>query len=162
MAKAINAGDVPQLRSLYRSPYHPDLEWFEAQSNTADFIARCTEAYSHYLNPDLTPEQALATFQTFRILCATHEGLCGVVHWNRVLERALAQKNLLAPHTEFYLGRPILILQNDYSLGLFNGDIGLILKNKHDQKPRAYFINQQGALVPYLRRSCLSIKLVSP
>jgi exodeoxyribonuclease V alpha subunit len=150
LAKAINLGDVTQLRSLYRSAYHPDLEWFEAHTHEHEFVATCTQAYSPYLHSDLTPEQALAAFQKFRILCATHEGTCGVAFWNRALERALAQKNLLAPHTEFYLGRPILILQNDYSLGLFNGDIGLILKSRHDQKPRAYFVNQQGKLVTYM------------
>jgi exodeoxyribonuclease V alpha subunit len=52
---------------------------------------------------------------------------------NRMAERMLVRRGRVKINprsgSPWYAGRPVLITQNDYSLGLFNGDIGITLRD---------------------------------
>lgn len=90
-------------------------------------------------------------FNQYRILCAMRSGDYGVEGINQYVTQALANAKLIKPLQEFYLGRPIIIQSNDYNLGLFNGDIGLILQD--EDKPErlmAHFIKADGSLLKVL------------
>ncbi|MBI1676935.1 exodeoxyribonuclease V subunit alpha [Shewanella sp. DW31] len=90
-------------------------------------------------------------FNQYRILCAMRSGDYGVEGINQFVTQALANAKLIKPLQEFYLGRPIIIQSNDYNLGLFNGDIGLILQD--EDKPErlmAHFIKADGSLLKVL------------
>jgi exodeoxyribonuclease V alpha subunit len=90
-----------------------------------------------------TPDDALAAQSAFRILCAIRKGPYGVDHLNRVAESILA--GFIQPAGRHYPGRPIMILQNDYNLGLFNGEIGVILPNPSEPgELRAFFPDANG------------------
>ena len=69
-----------------------------------------------------TPGEAFALFEGFRILCATHGGPCGVDAANAVLQKLLGVK----PYGHGY---PVMVTVNDYAHRLFNGDIGLCLRD---------------------------------
>ncbi|MCW5609073.1 MAG: exodeoxyribonuclease V subunit alpha [Rubrivivax sp.] len=74
---------------------------------------------------------ALALLQDFdrcRVLAALREGPWGVSGLNTAVEQALARRGWLDPRGEWYAGRPVMVTRNDPSLGLFNGDIGLVLR----------------------------------
>ena len=47
---------------------------------------------------------------------------------NAAIERALAAKGLINRRGEWYEGRPIMVTRNDAGIGVFNGDIGIVLK----------------------------------
>ena len=71
--------------------------------------------------------QALALFDAFNefcVLCALREGPLGVIKLNAQIEQALG----LGQDT-WYIGRPVMITRNDYTLDLMNGDIGMCLPN---------------------------------
>ena len=72
------------------------------------------------------PVQGIAELNRFRLLCALKSGPQGADTINRLCEQILRAENMI-PSAEalWYAGRPILITENDYTLGLFNGDIGL-------------------------------------
>ena len=73
---------------------------------------------------------ALATLDRHRLLCAHRDGPCGVRHWNRQVERWLAERDRATDRrdrSEWYAGRPLLVTANDYGLGLFNGDTGVVV-----------------------------------
>ena len=54
---------------------------------------------------------------------------------------------LIEPLTTHYHGRPVLIRTNDYQLRLFNGDVGLILRDAEaGGELRAFFIDAEGRL----------------
>jgi exodeoxyribonuclease V alpha subunit len=65
----------------------------------------------------------------FRILCATRQGISGVEHFNTLVEQSLTKKGLLSAGQNQYQGKPIMISENDYRLGLYNGDIGLLWRH---------------------------------
>lgn len=90
------------------------------------------------------PQGRLRLFETFRVLCPVREGPFGVAAMNRLIERILAEEGLLDPSGVHYEGRPVLITENDYSLNLFNGDIGIILR--HEGEVRACFPGGDGTL----------------
>lgn len=83
--------------------------------------------YSTYLCCDLV-EEALQIFESTRILCASHEGPCGDMEINRLLAERLRARGLLESGEDFH-GKPVMITVNDYELGLFNGDIGLLWRD---------------------------------
>jgi exodeoxyribonuclease V alpha subunit len=68
--------------------------------------------------------EALDALGTFRILCAHRRGPHGVSGWTSQVESWLA--DAIEP-TDWYAGRPLLVTENDYGLGLYNGDTGVII-----------------------------------
>ncbi|GAB2871969.1 exodeoxyribonuclease V subunit alpha [Paraburkholderia jirisanensis] len=71
----------------------------------------------------------LVTHGEFQLLCALRRGPWGVEGLNKRIARMLQEEELItiSGHAEWYLGRPVLVTQNDYELGLMNGDIGITL-----------------------------------
>ncbi|WP_119153031.1 exodeoxyribonuclease V subunit alpha [Caldimonas tepidiphila] len=72
--------------------------------------------------------EVLTAFERFRVLCAVREGDWGVAGLNRAIEGALVQAGLLRKGGEWYEGRPVMVTRNHAGLGVFNGDIGIVLK----------------------------------
>ncbi|WP_285103493.1 exodeoxyribonuclease V subunit alpha [Promicromonospora sp. MEB111] len=74
---------------------------------------------------------AVELAERHRLLCAHREGPWGAAHWNRLVERRLGEASGAylgaAVGAEWYAGRPVLITANDYGLGLFNGDTGVVV-----------------------------------
>ena len=83
----------------------------------------------------------LTRFDTFRVLCAVREGPWGVSGLNASIERAVAERGLLQRRGEWYEGRPVMVTRNDPALGVFNGDIGVVLKPPSSGGLRAYFLD---------------------
>ncbi|MES2258599.1 MAG: exodeoxyribonuclease V subunit alpha [Pseudomonadota bacterium] len=69
----------------------------------------------------------LASFESFRILCAVRDGEWGVAGLNEAIGQHLEMKGLIRRRGEWYVGRPVMVTRNDYATGVFNGDIGLTL-----------------------------------
>jgi exodeoxyribonuclease V alpha subunit len=136
---AINAG----LRALLAQAvdaYRPYLE----------LIARHQQALLS-LQSDYEPEAIIDSFNQYRLLCAMRGGDYGVEGSNQAVTQALAGAKLIEPAQEFYLGRPVIIQCNDYNLGLFNGDIGLVLQDKDKpQRLMAHFIRADGSILKVL------------
>jgi exodeoxyribonuclease V alpha subunit len=76
-------------------------------------------------------QRAIDVLDEHRLLCAHRDGPWGVGHWNRAVERGLAEQTGLPIGggwgQEWYAGRPLLLTSNDYGLELFNGDTGVVL-----------------------------------
>ncbi len=82
----------------------------------------------------------LADFERFRLLCAVREGEWGCDGLNRAVERVLVADGLLVKRGEWYEGRPVMVTRNDPGIGVFNGDIGIVLRPRVPTSPlRAWF-----------------------
>lgn len=73
------------------------------------------------------PGRALAALDRHRLLCAHRDGPFGVRHWNRRIEQWFTAETGVSVLDSAYLGRPILVQSNDYSLGIYNGDTGVVV-----------------------------------
>lgn len=70
-------------------------------------------------------------FNKFRILTAGHNGEWGDHNINDYLTRwHMAELKLPLGKSPWFHGRPVMVLQNNYELGLFNGDIGICLQTQ--------------------------------
>ncbi|WP_392560220.1 exodeoxyribonuclease V subunit alpha [Orbus mooreae] len=116
-------------------------------------VEQCADAYQAYLNIIMmNPYDVMAVleaFAQFRLLCALRDGPFGVKGLNKVIENRLKQYGhiTIAKQDAWYIGRPIMILKNSFSLGLFNGDIGITLPAADDSnKLKVYFLLPNGQI----------------
>ena len=71
---------------------------------------------------------ALAALRRHRLLCAHRDGPFGRAHWaDLAMEWTAAAIGRRLKPSGFYPGQPLLITANDYQVGVFNGDIGVVV-----------------------------------
>ncbi|MBK5101081.1 MAG: exodeoxyribonuclease V subunit alpha, partial [Desulfobacteraceae bacterium] len=157
VSRAVNKGDGDLALKLLKSGTYDDIRWKPLpKPNPLHRVLRqnVLEGYKPYLETS-DPIEAFHLFEQFRLLCAVRKGPYGVMTLNLVAEKILQEENLITPGKRWYRGRPVLITRNDYNLGLFNGDIGIILPDPaSNQDLRALFLSPDGTL-----RKLLPIRL---
>ncbi len=73
---------------------------------------------------------ALEALAGFRILCAHRRGPYGVASWTARLEGWLqSELEDFTIDDRWYVGRPLLVTENDYELRLNNGDTGVVVSS---------------------------------
>ena len=78
-----------------------------------------------------TISELMDEFNKFRILTAGHNGEWGDHNINDYLTRwHMTELKLPLGKSPWFHGRPVMVLQNNYELGLFNGDIGICLQTQ--------------------------------
>ncbi len=86
---------------------------------------------------------AVAALDDHRLLCAHREGPHGVRHWNRQVEQWLTDELRLPFLAEWYVGRPLLVTSNDYTLQVYNGETGAVVREP-DGRLRAWISGSDG------------------
>jgi exodeoxyribonuclease V alpha subunit len=82
---------------------------------------------------------ALEAIGAFRVLCAHRRGDHGAQAWRARVESWLAAAIAgFMGQGEWYVGRPLLMTENDYGLRLYNGDTGVVVGGP-DGRPAAAF-----------------------
>ncbi|PLX82690.1 MAG: exodeoxyribonuclease V subunit alpha [Desulfuromonas sp.] len=149
LAQAVNDGASQQAEQLLDSTDANGISWVDCpeQSKLAPALKeQIINGFSPYLIT-ATVAEAFSAFSRFMILCALRNGPFGVADVSLMAERILAQNRLIQPETRWYKGRPIMVTANDYRLGLFNGDTGIIWPDPdRDGQLRAFFPDASGAL----------------
>jgi exodeoxyribonuclease V alpha subunit len=144
LADAIRTGDVDAafraLRGGGEVSWVPDL----VQGPLPPSVVRAVRTGYTPLARARSDAAALAALSRFKLLCAHRRGRFGVDQLNPRVEHALADAGLLRPTAAWYPGRPLLVAENDYRLGLFNGDQGVIRSG--DDGLRACFAMPDGEI----------------
>ncbi len=96
------------------------VHWLE-QVDLTGYVSRWFERWYGPITQARTLQEAFDALAAFRVLCATRVGPRGSVALNDAFQSLINPAG--AP---IYAGQPIMITENHYGLGLFNGDIGLI------------------------------------
>lgn len=78
-------------------------------------------------DPDLISE-LLVSLERARILTPVTYGRSGTAGINAFLRERIGPRNDPSGSVDLYAGMPVMILRNDYTRELFNGDVGIILK----------------------------------
>nr|WP_317199411.1 exodeoxyribonuclease V subunit alpha [uncultured Psychrobacter sp.] len=93
----------------------------------------------------------MSTLNQFRVLTAGHHGRCGDHAINQYMsEQHRQQLKLPLSKSPWYHGRPIMVLQNNYELGLFNGDIGICMQTDQGRLQVFFENKKQGISVNML------------
>ena len=127
LSRAVRDGDADAMRTQLAAGsadvrYVGDVRPEERVSSLAGQVL---EHYQAVVKSEST-EHALDLLSRLTVLCALRRGPFGLETVNRVVEAALFRAGLIDPPGRWYHGKPVMVLRNDYSLGLFNGDIGVI------------------------------------
>ena len=137
LARAIRSGLGDEVMAVLRSGI-ADLNWIEADVGDATpddavlapvrtAVAEVGAAVSRHAWAG-DAEAALAALGRLRILCAHRRGPYGVSTWVPRVERWLATDVAgINAAEQWYVGRPVLVTANDYQLGVFNGDVGVVI-----------------------------------
>ncbi|ONG38077.1 exodeoxyribonuclease V subunit alpha, partial [Enhydrobacter sp. H5] len=111
------SSSLPAVFSQLAKPYHP-------------FFALMQQWYSKPVNifAANNRKELFEIFDSYRILCAGHQGQLGTQSINQQMSLAFTEfSKITRTKAYFYHGLPIIIQNNDYQLGLFNGDIAICL-----------------------------------
>ena len=155
LAQAVNMGDAESALELLASP-PADLAYLQGVAQQDDAFRRCLVEGSadgrhegaaaerrglrHFLEivkagppaPDPAAHdawalQVLQAHRSCQVLCVLREGHWGVKGLNLVLAKMLRDLDLIPAANGWYPGRPVMVTRNNWSLGLANGDIGIVL-----------------------------------
>jgi len=90
------------------------------------WLTPLVKQYYHGISGCQSIEEAFELLAKFRVLCVTRQGEYGVEAINQLIQELIAGSTSFNQQNQKYHGMPIMISENDYKLGLFNGDIGLL------------------------------------
>jgi len=130
LASAIQAGDGESTMRLLRGG-HADVRFVEQDESAAGVLPADVRADVDTAARRLTDAAragdasgALAALDAHRVLCGHRRGPFGASWWSAEIERRLG-----VPAGEpWYEGRPVLVTVNDYDIGLYNGDVGVVVR----------------------------------
>jgi exodeoxyribonuclease V alpha subunit len=132
LAEAVNRGEAEQAKQLLlREEGSEQIEW--KQADTAAYAAHRYAALFDQLNAGVPVEELFEGLRAFRVLCALRSGPQGMEQMNREISRHLARQGKLALDSEWFPGRPVMVTRNDYALGLYNGDMGLVCPHPEER-----------------------------
>jgi exodeoxyribonuclease V alpha subunit len=136
LSACVRAGEPAGALQLLRCAADAALEWIEDSEAglQAASLQRIVAGYSGYVEAARAgatdPAALFEALGRFRVLCAERDGARGVEAVNRLVSQAFrkALEHPLdpGPRSEWYPGRPVMVLRNDYVLKLFNGDVGIV------------------------------------
>jgi exodeoxyribonuclease V alpha subunit len=141
-ASAVQRGDADEAIALLRAG-HEDLLFVDADLEVREpaglegLRADVVEASGVLIAAarEGRTADALEGLDRHRLLCAHRRGPFGVARWSQEVERWLGQAHPgfadPAPGeraSPWWAGRPLLVTGNDYDLGLYNGDTGVVVR----------------------------------
>jgi exodeoxyribonuclease V alpha subunit len=140
LAEAIESG-VPAAVLAVLEAQTGDVEWIETDTTllptrapelagVRDAVITTATAVVDAARAGAAAD-ALAALRSVQVLCAHRRGPTGASLWRGEIERWLRATipgyATGAGGGAWYAGRPLIVTENDYALGVFNGDTGVVI-----------------------------------
>lgn len=165
LAKAVNGGNEAEAQTAFNgfSDVHFEVlneheQYYWQQDAWKQHIKQGFKEYIDVLKQNLDPDKKaiaiFAAYDTFQVLVALRKGPYGVEQVNQHILRLLREQgafgagvssNYGTEDSFWYPGRAVIVSQNNYDLGLFNGDIGIALPYQ-DNQLKVAFLNAEGGV----------------
>jgi len=129
LAQAVIAGNVEQSWQLLNQA-EGDNQITHLQGELIDWLWPLVKKYYLPIFSCNKVDTAFVLLSKFRVLCATRVGAQGVEYLNEFITSLLISKGVIDSGQALYHGRPIMVSENNYHQGLYNGDIGFLWKNE--------------------------------
>ncbi|MDX6254102.1 MAG: exodeoxyribonuclease alpha subunit [Frankiales bacterium] len=136
LAAAIRDGEGERALGLLRTG-SPSLEFVEVDDDSQPSGAQLAglradvDSFGGALHEAASAGDqvgAIAALELHRVLCAHRRGPRGVQHWSGVTSGWIAAAHPTEARGDgHYVGEPLMVTSNDYEVGLFNGDTGVVV-----------------------------------
>ncbi|MFI3135584.1 MAG: exodeoxyribonuclease V subunit alpha, partial [Methylococcaceae bacterium] len=148
LADAINAG---QPERAWQALTEKNTAISVLNDHVIAYIAEQQKPYLQQIKSGADYHTIYHAFMRFQVLCANRQGPNSVMDINYQVEQRLAQQNHIPSSGVWYSGRPILITQNNTTLHLYNGDIGICMPDPaQPSKLKVFFQRPDGTVKTYL------------
>ncbi|WAK02713.1 exodeoxyribonuclease V subunit alpha [Methylobacter sp. YRD-M1] len=138
-----------------------DVAWQALQSgdknitlldqDPVDYVAGQQADYLRLIKAAAPFDEIYRAFTCFQVLCANRHGKNSVAEINHLVEQKLVAQKLINVSGFWYVGRPVMVTQNNPALQLYNGDIGICLPdNDQERKLMVFFQRADGSVKKYL------------
>ncbi|MEC7907534.1 MAG: exodeoxyribonuclease V subunit alpha, partial [Verrucomicrobiota bacterium] len=145
LCQACNDGHSENFRAILEGKQN-DLNFQTlkktANPSLASVLNLAEEAFRHRAQSENLAE-AFGQLSQFIVLAPLNHGPFGANTINRLTEEKIRRQLGLAS-VEFYSGQPLLVLENNYDLGLFTGDVGIVWPDESGEL-FAWFNDSEGA-----------------
>ncbi len=132
LAAAIQKGegdpsDIQAIISKFDELQHTDFNFTAEQLDSLlkEPVEMIAAAAKHS-----DPGDLLAYWKKTARLSVLRHGLTGSDRLNQLVEERISTMRVARVQNGWYHGRLIMVTQNDYNLGVFNGDLGVCLENE--------------------------------
>lgn len=144
LAAHVRDGEPDAALQALREGRLRGIDWIPARERSPwpALESRALAAYRAVAAAD-SPLQALERAQRLRVLTAVREGPAGSVTLNAQIAQALQAPD--ARGERFFHGALLIVTENSYRHGLFNGDIGLVWRDAADGDLRVWFERGDGS-----------------
>lgn len=157
ISTAVNTGNAEMLARALKDSYpqgqsengktFPMFHWVDPESDEPGLqdVARMVLHHASEIcdratrvESDAVISELLAFRESLQVVCAHKRGKLGVSGWNASIDRKLGNR----ARGQWYVGRPIIVLVNDYVNDLSNGDIGVICSDTNGDVFAAFHGNE--------------------
>ncbi len=151
LASAVREARVTDALTLLDDPASAQVSLQAAQEDAAlDALLaeQITPVYAEVARLVREGAEAKAVFEklgSLMVLCAHRTGRRGVTDLNQRVSAQLGVGGALSSGLPAYPGQPLMVTRNDAALGLFNGDIGVVMPDADSPgRLQAVFIDTTG------------------
>ena len=131
LADAVRGGDADRALEVLRAG-SSEVTWVHSDDHAARgaverfVVDNAIEVVGAAREGDRA--RGLAAASDLKVLAATRRGPLGTDEWRDRIEALIARRDArVAVGRRWYVGRPVIVIENDYSNALFNGDTGLVV-----------------------------------
>ncbi|MCG8607438.1 exodeoxyribonuclease V subunit alpha [bacterium] len=129
LSELVNKGDGEEALRLMKDDRFDEVQWHDIQEE--NLLHQTLPFFSSMIELS-TIEEILEAFDRLRILCAIRDGPQGANTVNALIEKYVRGIVGAGRGSSWYRNQPVLVTQNDYTLQLYNGDLGVILPAAED------------------------------
>lgn len=108
-----------------------------------DYIVDQFRRYWQLIAEGVGFDAVFREFNRFRVLCSNRQGARSTLDINMRIERYLIEQGTITGQESWYVGKPVIVTENCPAVQLYNGDIGLCLRNPNGQM-RVHFALADG------------------
>lgn len=140
LAKACRKGDGDEAADIIMNDATGRIAFIPADGDVMAFFRRYVIDLHKIITAETEPQNMLTAAARSIILCPNVMGRFGTQAINSFALSALSREGLRSSTEKYFHGQPVMITENDYSMNLFNGETGLVVKR---DGMKAYFAGRE-------------------
>lgn len=131
LAKACNNGDRHSAFQVLNSKGPGDTVFWQTEVTPTELCSNLANRYLNYFDAikEQNIAQAFSELKQLQLLTVLRNGQWGSVGLNLALELEFEKRDWITRAGEHYSGRAIMVMQNSYPQQLYNGDIGIAIRD---------------------------------